>query len=172
VSYAEGTTGDNTSSIINAENTSYDGGEGNDTITRSGTGNNIVYGGDGNDTITGGSGNDALFGQRDNDSISGGAGNDVLFGNDGNDIFVFGANDGNDVVDGGAGGRWIDAIQLGGTGAPGGAASWYIQDSDGTVYTSGATSGTINLGADRSGVIHFSDGHMITYNAVEHVNWS
>lgn len=67
-----------------------DGGSGNDTIRGNG-GKDTLFGGDGDDRVTGGTGADILVG---------GAGNDELIGQrDGAaDLFVFGAEDGTDVI--------------------------------------------------------------------------
>ncbi|MCY7279293.1 MAG: Ig-like domain-containing protein [Sphingomonas bacterium] len=61
-------------------------------------GNDTLYGGDGHDLLDGGRGNDILFGQIGNDFLIGGKGDDRLTGGDGRDTFVFGANNGNDLV--------------------------------------------------------------------------
>ena len=143
------------------------GGSGTDTISAFENLNGSTY----NDTLTGDTNANVISGGVGDDTITGGTGADSMTGGDGNDLFVFAATDGNDVVSGGAGASWVDTIDLHGAGAPSGVSSWYIQDSGGTIYTSSAASGTINLGTDKSGVVHFSDGHTITFDTLERVTW-
>jgi len=97
------------------------GGAGDDTLNGDG-GNDVLYGGLGNDKLSGGDGDDVLVGgggdklgdltqhtvyDDGNDVIEGGAGNDILWGmggNDtltggaGNDLFIFGPNEGHDII--------------------------------------------------------------------------
>ncbi len=116
---------DGDDNIIGETGTDYiDGGTGNDLLD-GGADTDRIYGKDGNDTILGGDGDDGgligtrtaglfgqngddlidggvgdddLYGGNDNDTLIGGLGNDVLDGGSGSDIFVFGANDGHDIV--------------------------------------------------------------------------
>ena len=69
----------------------FNGTEGNDSIT----------GTDSADTITGAGGNDFLAGGNGDDSIVGGSGNDTIYGDGGNDWVESGA--GNDLMSGGGG---------------------------------------------------------------------
>jgi Ca2+-binding RTX toxin-like protein len=73
------------------------GGDGDDTLTGSGT----LNGDAGNDTLTGGLGADVLNGGAGNDTLDGGAGNDTLNGGTGDDLFL--VSDGTDTIDGGTG---------------------------------------------------------------------
>ena len=73
------------------------GGAGNDQVY-GGAGNDIAYGGDGNDQIFGNMGQDALFGGAGRDTLNGGLGDDELSGGAGADTFVFGKDEGNDVI--------------------------------------------------------------------------
>ena len=57
--------------------------------------NNIISGGKKSDTLNGG---DSIDGGAGNDSIYGGAGEDTLNGGNGKDIFVFGSNDGYNII--------------------------------------------------------------------------
>jgi len=123
------------------------------------------------DTILGYDGNDTINGDDGNDILIGGIGDDTMSGGTGSDIFVFGAHDGNDIVHGGAGASWIDTIDLHGAGAPADAASWYVELGDGSILTSDQANGSFDLGTDQSGVIHFSDGHSITFDTLERINW-
>lgn len=86
------------------------GGQGNDTITLSGSvadwvngddGNDSINGGNLNDYLMGGSGADTLFGGTGNDQLYGGIGNDVLGGDSGDDILS--GDSGNDILNGALG---------------------------------------------------------------------
>ena len=59
---------------------------------------NVIEGGKKADTMSGGVGADTLIGGAGNDSLYGGAGNDSLYGGAGKDIFVFSADEGNDII--------------------------------------------------------------------------
>jgi len=92
-----------------------------DDILGGGGGNDDLYGGAGHDKLLGGDGNDALFGNKGNDSLLGGLGKDTLDGGQGNDklsggfgidMFIFGKNEGDDVIRDFEAGR--DLIDLGG----------------------------------------------------------
>ncbi len=88
------------------------GGDGDDLMTRFGSGNDSLFGQGGNDTIVGGgdddildggAGDDSLRGSGDNDTLIGGIGDDTLNGapgsGDGIDTFVFNSGDGSDVIE-------------------------------------------------------------------------
>ncbi len=89
-----------------------DGGADNDQVILF-SGTNGAYGGAGNDFIIGGVQSDVLIGDAGNDIIrgdvgsgafggkdiiDGGADNDIMMGGVGADVFIFGANDGSDVI--------------------------------------------------------------------------
>ncbi len=74
--------------------------EGDDTLTGT-VSNETLRGGLGNDKLSGRAGDDVLYGDEGNDTLSGDEGHDVLFGGDGNDILRGG--NGNDILEGGAG---------------------------------------------------------------------
>lgn len=78
-------------------------GTGNDTINAAlNTANSTYNTGEGADSVLGGSGNETIVLGAGNDFVSGGAGNDLLDGGTGNDTFSFsGANFGNDTIIGG-----------------------------------------------------------------------
>ncbi|MGL1861374.1 MAG: hypothetical protein OCC46_02495 [Pseudodesulfovibrio sp.] len=78
-------------------NDSMDGGADNDHMD-GGAGADTMAGGTGNDWMDGGSGQDTLDGGAGNDTIIGGADNDLLAGGSGSDVFVFGNDDGNDII--------------------------------------------------------------------------
>ena len=102
--------GNNSDNYITAtNNTSRDGGSGNDLMVGNDNANTLI-GGRGNDVLLGNGGNDTLSGGTGNDRLEGGAGDDKLYGDDGNDMLLGGAGDdtldggsGDDVLDGGAG---------------------------------------------------------------------
>ncbi len=103
------------------------GGNGNDTITASGSEHTVVYGGRGADLIAsngpaagefyGQGGNDVLWGCRGNDRFYGGDGKDNIFGSDGSDSLY--GNKGRDRLKGGSGsdllkgGKGRDSIEGG-----------------------------------------------------------
>ena len=79
-----GTEGDD-----NLQGTEVSGGEGDDTITVTGTFMNYAHGGEGDDQITGGSGLiDILVGGEGDDTIDGGTGTNYVHGGEGDDTFV------------------------------------------------------------------------------------
>lgn len=73
----------------------------------------IVYGSGNDDRIVGSQGADVIMGGSGDDKIYGVSGDDRLFGDDFNEIGAsgFGIDDGNDIIDGGAG---IDTVKAGG----------------------------------------------------------
>lgn len=73
------------------------GGAGDDSLS-GGAGDDRLLGGAGNDLVLGGSGDDRLSGRDGDDVLEGGAGNDRLNAGNGADQFVFGVDDGNDVI--------------------------------------------------------------------------
>ena len=100
------------------------GGSGNDYIVgprngfldaRGGTGNDTIFGGNNTDYLFGDEGNDFLIGGGGDDILVGGSGDDFLLGGSGADKFVFGANDGNDLIVDFAKEDTIDLTNLGGT---------------------------------------------------------
>lgn len=70
---------------------------GNDTLRGRG-GDDVLRGGTGNDLLDGGSGNDTIVAGVGNDTIIGGPGDDVMMGNQGRNTYVFGPDDGNDII--------------------------------------------------------------------------
>ena len=100
-----GTEGDD-----NLQGTEVSGGEGDDTITVTGTFMSYAHGGEGDDQITGGSGLiDILVGGEGDDTIDGGTGTNYVHGGEGDDTFVIQAGqtsttiydftDGDDQID-------------------------------------------------------------------------
>ncbi|MFK7762711.1 MAG: hypothetical protein AB8B62_05580 [Roseobacter sp.] len=153
------------------------GGEGNDAID-GGRGEDSIDGGIGNDSLEGGDGNDTLFGGVGDDSLEGGAGDDLLQGADGDDVFFIAAMQGNDVVEGGAGGSWTDTLQLDGMGGGVTSVNGDTVDGDGwTLVLDGGhsvtslNSGVLELSSDASGVVSFDDGGSVAFVDIERVTW-
>lgn len=67
----------------------------------------------GNDVIDGGAGDDVIYGEAGDDTITTGSGNDVVYGGDDADTITA---TGGDRVDGGAGGRDADVLNITGQG--------------------------------------------------------
>ena len=91
-------------------------GDGDDTLTMSGTlpmqvdggpGNDIISGGPADEVLRGGAGDDKLLGGGGNDTLIAAAGNDTLTGDAGDDTLQ--AGDGNDSLDGGGGNDTLTA---------------------------------------------------------------
>ncbi len=93
------------------------GGGGDDRLLGNGGGDRL-RGGGGSDTLDGGGRDDDLRGGGGNDRLIGGAGNDTLAGGGGADVFVFGPNDGQDLIRGFVDGT--DLIEISGAGGFGG----------------------------------------------------
>ena len=120
-----GTAGADQLKALNDDDTTADGGAGNDNIA-GGAGNDKLYGGAGNDAIDGGAGNDLLDGGAGVDNIKGGAGddtiiggadNDILSGGAGADTYIYRAGDGIDRIDAGlysGGGPSVDKLVMDG----------------------------------------------------------
>ncbi|WP_108662417.1 calcium-binding protein [Acuticoccus kandeliae] len=75
------------------------GGNGMDTMAGM-NGDDRLFGGNGKDALFGGAGDDVLVGGNGPDRLVGQAGDDVMIGGRGPDHYVFGLNDGNDLVRG------------------------------------------------------------------------
>jgi len=92
--------------LIGGEGSDYlYGGFGNDTLLGGDdTFINNLYGESGNDVLAGGAGGDRLNGGAGSDTLDGGAGNDIIYGDiiyggdADNDTYLFGAGDGNDII--------------------------------------------------------------------------
>ncbi|MDX3976559.1 calcium-binding protein [Shinella sp.] len=112
--------GGNHADVLNGQqgNDKIFGGQGDD-AAYGGIGDDLLEGGGGHDKLSGGDGNDELFGNMGSDTLVGGAGKDTLNGGLGDDklsggfgadTFIFGKNEGNDVIRDFQGGR--DLIDL------------------------------------------------------------
>ena len=134
-------------------------------------GNDIIDGGENNDVLFGDEGDDILYGGDNNDTLTGGAGNDLLDGGDGMDTFFVMESGGNDVIIGGGGG-WTDTIEvtnLATSGAP--EASWTVSIDGGDTFDISSETGFLDLDADRSGSIVFSDGSEVSFEGIEKIEW-
>ncbi|MDQ2081674.1 ExeM/NucH family extracellular endonuclease [Xanthobacteraceae bacterium Astr-EGSB] len=105
----------NSGTIASASGVAVDMGDGDDTVTNTGTITGAILLGAGKDTFTGGASAETVDGGDGDDAIDGGDGNDVIIGGAGNDVLKGGAGDdvirvgaGNDTVDGGAGFDTLD----------------------------------------------------------------
>lgn len=82
-------------------------GDAGDDLIGGGLGRDALYGGDDDDTLFGGGdddrlfgdyGKDTLYGGAGDDDLNGGLGDDLLSGGAGADTFIFGRNEGDDVI--------------------------------------------------------------------------
>ena len=90
------------------------GGTNSDNIFGDG-GNDWLLGGGGDDFLVGGQGADIIMGDKGDDTLVGGRGNDWLWGGRGSDTFVFGKDDGGDIIWDFDANDTIDLSNLGGT---------------------------------------------------------
>ena len=75
-----------------------------------GMGDDRIVGGMARDFLVGGAGNDYFNASGGNDTILAGGGDDIVFAGTGNDVIIYNiSNDGNDLINGGAG---LDTLQL------------------------------------------------------------
>lgn len=74
------------------------GGEGSD-IAFAGDGNDLIYGNGGRDLLVGDAGNDKIWAAEGDDVLASGAGDDTLYGGGGHDLFVYGLEDGIDIIE-------------------------------------------------------------------------
>jgi Ca2+-binding RTX toxin-like protein len=61
-------------------------------------GDNAIEGGNGNDLLEGATGNDTIHGYAGNDTLDGGGNDDLLDGGLGNNTYLYGVNDGRDII--------------------------------------------------------------------------
>ena len=147
-------------------------------------GDDIMVGGDGNDAFYGRAGNDILLGQAGNDRLSGGSGDDLIkgglgddrmFGGDGSDVFAYMLGDGHDVVSGGAGGNWIDIVDLNnaadGTELGTYGTDWSITMTEGSIENVNALEGEITLSEDAGGYIELADGGRVDFTDIEGIQY-
>lgn len=147
--------------------TSFDGGDGADTLQAASAAQTVLRGGNGDDSIVGGLGFDDINGNKGDDTIDGGAGpgNDWLVGGQGNDLIIGhnGKNQvlgnlGNDTLHGGDGGDVVRGGQ-GDDSLVGGAGADFISGDRGNDTESGGLGADIfhssqDVGIDR--VLDFS----------------
>nr|WP_282449339.1 cadherin domain-containing protein [Roseibium sp. CAU 1639] len=150
------------------------GTRGGDTIVGGDFGD-AIYGLGGNDILLGQGGNDSLHGGSGDDIIRGGTGDDLMVGGDGSDLFTYMLGDGHDSVYGGAGGNWIDIVDL--ANAPDGTAlgdygtDWSITMTEGSIEEVNALGGEITLSQDAGGYIELADGGRIDFSDLEGIQY-
>ena len=169
---AYGGDGDDTFDASGSSENVYEYGYGGDDTLTGGDGNDYLNGGDGNDQLSGGDGADRLIGGEGNDVLNGGAGNDALYGGDGSDHLEFMANMGNDKADGGAGGGWMDTVELNGFESSAGPGDgWTLSLDKGSTIESSEMDGELLLSGDASGTITFDDGGSLDFDNMEKIVW-
>jgi Ca2+-binding RTX toxin-like protein len=133
-----------------------------DTLTGDGAANAITGGG-GADTLNGGAGADVL---------RGGVGVDQMSGEDGADLFIWQRGDGDDQMFGGAGGGWLDVIDMAASnGALDYGTHWSINLTSGT-FTVDAANRQLILSSDADGTISISaTGETLTFQDMDVVRW-
>jgi Ca2+-binding RTX toxin-like protein len=144
-----------------------EGGTGADMLFGS-SGADMLSGGAGNDTLIGDGGNDYLVGGAGNDILHGGMGSDILIGGDGADRFVFSGLDALDTVWGGAGGNWLDILDLSGlSGAE--AHDWTLVLTQGSILSQ--TAHAFTFSADAHGVIQLGGETKIAFHEIEQLHY-
>ena len=103
--------------------TTYDAGNGNDTVYGN-DGADVLSGGNGNDFVSGGAGIDRLAGGNGDDVLLGGAGDNALAGGNGADVFVIAAGSGRDTIADFKPGLDHVRVGYGGTGNAADVATW------------------------------------------------
>jgi len=146
-----------------------------DDILVGGDANDRLKGRDGDDTLIGQGGNDRLFGNDGDDILRGGTGDDVMKGGDGSDLFAYMLGDGSDEVYGGAGGNWIDIVDL--SSNPNGGdlgdygSDWSITMTEGSIEQVDPLSGEISLSPDAGGYIELADGGRVDFSDLEAIQY-
>tara|TARA_R110002096_G_scaffold280294_1_gene474426 strand:- start:807 stop:6806 length:6000 start_codon:yes stop_codon:yes gene_type:complete len=169
---AYGGAGDDSFDASDSTDAVYEYGYGGDDTLTGGDGNDYLNGGDGNDQLSGGDGADRLVGGEGDDVLNGGAGNDALYGGDGSDHLEFMANMGNDTADGGAGGGWMDTLELNGLdGSSGPGDGWTLTLDQGSTIESSEMDGELLLSGDAGGTITFEDGGTLDFDNMEKIVW-
>jgi protein involved in temperature-dependent protein secretion len=134
-----------------------------------------IYGLGGNDILIGQGGGDHLYGGSGDDVIRGGAGDDVMAGGDGSDLFAYMLGDGNDTISGGAGGNWIDIVDLAnaadGTALGEYGTDWSITMTEGAIEDINALGGEITLSQDSGGYIELADGGRVDFSDLEGIQY-
>ncbi|MDN3719296.1 hypothetical protein QW131_08920 [Roseibium salinum] len=98
-------------------------------------------------------------GGQGDDTLIGGTGNDTLYGEDGSDLFMYGLGDGSDMIHGGEGTAWTDAIDLGGSSGTASAgdygSDWTVTITDGSIMNTDTATNVMELSQDADGYIDF-----------------
>jgi hypothetical protein len=144
-----------------------EGGSGADTLFGSSSAD-ILSGGAGNDTLIGDAGNDYLVGGTGNDILHGGTGSDILVGGDGSDRLVFSGLDALDTAWGGAGGNWLDILDLSGLSGTE-ANHWTLVLTQGSLLST--TAHDFTFSADAHGVIQLGGETKIAFHEIEQLHF-
>ena len=131
----------------------------------------FMFGGADNDVLAGGEGDDKIYGSAGDDTLTGAGGDDFLAGGDGSDLFIYETGDGSDQIYGGAGGGWVDVIQLnsGGTTLGEFGVDWTVELTVGSIES--VEDGSIIFSDDASGHISLSDGSTINFADIEQLTY-
>ena len=82
------------------------------------------------------------------------------------------ANMGNDTADGGAGGGWMDTLELNGLdGSSGPGDGWTLTLDQGSTIESSEMDGELLLSGDAGGTITFEDGGTLDFDNMEKIVW-
>ena len=121
------------------------------------------------DAFTGNSDANIFTGNDGNDTFQGLAGADTMYGGVGSDIFTIGHGDGNDIIDGGAGGGWTDNINLLNADNSAVGSGWTISLTTGSEVADDGSTKT--LSDDAAGTITLEDGTQIAFQNIETIDY-
>jgi len=128
-----------------------------------------LTGSDFSDGLVGDGNVNILTGNAGNDTLQGLGGADTLYGGLGSDVFIVGQGDGNDTIDGGAGGGWTDSITLQNADSSAVGSGWTVSLTSGSVQSDdGSTRAFSN---DAAGTITLEDGTEIGFQNIESINY-
>ena len=122
-----------------------------------------------NDNLVGNGDINILTGNDGNDTLQGLGGADTLYGGAGSDIFIVGQGDGNDTIDGGAGGGWTDSITLQNADSSAVGSGWTVSLSSGSEVSNDGS--TLTLSSDAAGTITLEDGTQIDFQNIESIDY-
>ncbi len=114
-----------------------------------------------------------MHGGKGNDVFHGSAGEDAYFGDAGNDLFIFGADSGGGSVDGGAGGKWTDVIEMDLGGGPASSLDngGWVLEIDGNQVVSDSAHGSLELDPGSHGSITLDNGETIDFENIDKITW-
>ena len=122
-----------------------------------------------NDGLVGDGNVNILTGNAGNDTLQGLGGADTLYGGLGSDVFIVGQGDGNDTIDGGAGGGWTDSITLQNADSSAVGSGWTVSLTSGSVQSDNGSAKTFT--DDAAGTITLEDGTEIGFQNIESINY-